>query len=78
MGQPLEGTSWRLTALGPVDSPQAPVALWRAATLQSDEGQTGDAAKSYLALARTYPAADEGWRAYQAAGGLIYNARSAP
>lgn len=59
----------RLAELRP-DAPQAPKALWQAALLQGQPGPSADAAaaEAYLALGRRYPAADEGWRAYQAAG----------
>lgn len=60
----------RLAKLRP-DAAQAPKALWQAALLAEKPGANPTAAEAYLALARTYPAADEGWRAYQAAG-LIY------
>ncbi len=60
----------RLAELRPA-APQAATALWRAAVLQDVEPPTATAAEAYLALARRYPGADEGWRAYQNAG-LIY------
>jgi peptidoglycan lytic transglycosylase len=50
------------------DAPQAPKALWRAAALLTEAGRTAEATEQYLALGRRYPAADEGWRGYQAAG----------
>jgi soluble lytic murein transglycosylase len=50
------------------DALQAPKALWRAAVLLAAEGRTAEATDQYLTLARRYPAADEGWRGYQAAG----------
>jgi soluble lytic murein transglycosylase len=50
------------------DAPQTPKALWRAAALLTEAGRTADATEQYLALGRRYPAADEGWRGYQAAG----------
>ncbi len=53
------------------DAPQAPTALWQAANWQVEAGDLLPAAEAYVALARRYPAADEAWRAYQAAG-LIY------
>jgi soluble lytic murein transglycosylase len=49
------------------DSPQAPKALSQAAYLLSVHAPE-QAPDAYLQLARKYPAADEGWRAYQAAG----------
>lgn len=52
------------------NAPQAAKALWQAALL-ADNGPDPATAQTYLALARRYPKADEGWRAYQAAG-LIY------
>jgi len=59
----------RLAELRP-DAPQAPKALWQAAILQGQPGPSPSvaSAEAYLALARRYPKADEGWRAYQAAG----------
>ena len=59
----------RLAELRP-DAPQAPKALWQAALLQGQPGPNASAAaaEAYLALARRYPKADEGWRGYQAAG----------
>lgn len=60
----------RLAELRPAAA-QAPKALWQAALLAEKPGANPTAAEAYLALARAYPAADEGWRAYQAAG-LIY------
>lgn len=60
----------RLAELRP-DAPQAATALWRAAILLDVEPPTAEAAEAYLILARRYPKADEGWRAYQNAG-LIY------
>jgi len=53
------------------DSPQAPKALWQFAIQQDPEPPVAAAAARYLDLARRYPAADEGWRAYQNAG-VIY------
>jgi soluble lytic murein transglycosylase len=47
---------------------QAPRALLLAAGLEADKGQLTAAAENYLVLGRTYPAADEGWRGYLAAG----------
>lgn len=49
------------------DSAQAPKALWQAAILVANNAPD-QAADAYLDLARRYPGADEGWRAYQAAG----------
>jgi soluble lytic murein transglycosylase len=59
----------RLAGLRP-DAPQAPKALWQAALLEGQPGPqpSAGAAEAYLALARKYPKADEGWRAYQNAG----------
>ena len=59
----------RLAELRP-DAPQAPKALWQAAILAGQPGPqpSAAAAEAYLALARKYPKADEGWRAYQNAG----------
>jgi soluble lytic murein transglycosylase len=59
----------RLAELRP-DAPQAPKALWQAAILTGQPGPQPSevAAEAYLALARQYPKADEGWRAYQNAG----------
>jgi soluble lytic murein transglycosylase len=59
----------RLAELRP-DAAQAPKALWQAALLQGQPGPQPNAAaaEAYLALARKYPKADEGWRAYQNAG----------
>jgi soluble lytic murein transglycosylase len=57
----------RLAELRP-NAVQAPKALWQAATLQLQGGALGPAAAAYLELARRYPVADEGWRAYLAAG----------
>lgn len=50
-------------------APQAPKALWQAALLlaSSDSAPT-QISDAYLDVARRYPGADEGWRAYQAAG----------
>ena len=59
----------RLAELRP-DATQASKALWQAALL-ADNGPDPATAQTYLALGRRYPKADEGWRAYQAAG-LIY------
>jgi len=71
-GQPEAAiNSYRELARSQPQSPQAPVALWRAANLETDQGRTADAARSYLEVARKYPSVDEGWRSYQAAG-LIY------
>ena len=52
------------------NAPQAPKALWQAAILAGQPGPqpSAAAAEAYLALARKYPKADEGWRAYQNAG----------
>jgi soluble lytic murein transglycosylase len=50
------------------DAAQAPKALWQAAVLLAGEGRVAAATDQYLALARLYPGADEGWRGYQAAG----------
>ncbi len=52
------------------DAPQAPKALWQAALLAGQPGPqpSAAAAEAYLALAREYAKADEGWRAYQSAG----------
>jgi soluble lytic murein transglycosylase len=47
---------------------EAPQALWRAAALEAEKSGPTQAAESYLALGRRYPAADEAPRAYQAAG----------
>lgn len=68
-GKPVDAiaTYQELARLRP-DAPQAPKALWRAAVLLAGESRTADATEQYLALARRYPAADEGWRGYQAAG----------
>ncbi len=60
----------RLVELRP-DVAQAPKALWQAALLAEKSGANPTAAEAYLVMARAYPAADEGWRAYQAAG-LMY------
>lgn len=60
----------RLAELRP-DAPQAVTALWRAAVLLDGEPPSSAAAEAYLAMARRYPKAETGWRAYQAAG-LIY------
>ncbi len=57
----------RLAELRP-DAPQAPTALGQAAYLQGQAGDLAGSAAAYLDLARRYTAADEGWRAYQAAG----------
>ena len=59
----------RLAELRP-DAPQAPKALWQAAILAGQPGPqpSAAAAEAYLTLARKYPKADEGWRAYQNAG----------
>jgi soluble lytic murein transglycosylase len=59
----------RLAELRP-DAPQAPKALWQAALLTGQPGPqpSAAAAEAYLVLARRYPKADEGWRAYQNAG----------
>jgi soluble lytic murein transglycosylase len=59
----------RLAELRP-DAPQAPKALWQAAILAGQPGPqpSAAAAEAYLVLARKYPKADEGWRAYQNAG----------
>ena len=59
----------RLAELRPA-APQAPKALWQAAILTGQPGPQPSvaAAEAYLALARKYPKADEGWRAYQNAG----------
>ncbi len=57
----------RLAELRP-DAPQAPTALGQAAYLQGQAGDLAASAAAYLDLARRYTAADEGWRAYQAAG----------
>ena len=63
----------RLAELHP-DAPQAPKALWQAALLEGQPGPkpSTTAAEAYLALARRYPKADEGWRAYQNAGLTYY------
>ena len=68
----------RLAELRP-DAPQSPKALWQAALLEGQPGPNANAAagEAYLALARRYPKADEGWRAYQAAG-LTYLRLSDP
>jgi tetratricopeptide (TPR) repeat protein len=47
---------------------QAPKALWQAANLEAEDGTPESAVQAYLDLARRYPAADEGWQAYLAAG----------
>ncbi|MGQ9491445.1 MAG: lytic transglycosylase domain-containing protein [Anaerolineae bacterium] len=60
----------RLAELRP-DVPQAATALWRVAALLDDQPPSPVAAQAYLDMARRYPAAETGWRAYQAAG-LIY------
>ncbi len=60
----------RLAELRP-DAPQAATALWRAAVLLDEEPPSVVAAEAYLLMARRYPGAETGWRAYQAAG-LIY------
>ena len=59
----------RLAELRPA-APQAPKALWQAAILAGQPGPqpSAAAAEAYLTLARKYPKADEGWRAYQNAG----------
>lgn len=49
------------------DAAQAPKALWQAALLL-DNNTPALAPDAYLDLARRYPGADEGWRAYYAAG----------
>jgi soluble lytic murein transglycosylase len=60
--------TYRQFAAAKPDAPQAPTALWQAANLEAQSGALETAAASYLALARRYPTADEGWRAYLAAG----------
>ncbi|MCX7706828.1 MAG: transglycosylase SLT domain-containing protein [Anaerolineae bacterium] len=60
----------RLAELRP-DTPQAATALWRIAVLLDGEPPSPTAAEAYLAMARRYPGAETGWRAYHAAG-LIY------
>ena len=63
-------TAYRRLAEQRPDAPQAPKALWQAALLDGQPGPkpSAAAAEAYLALARRYPKADEGWRAYQNAG----------
>ncbi len=51
---------------------QAPKALLQAALLQAQAGLSTPVAEAFLALGRRYPAADEGWRAYQAAGLIFF------
>ncbi len=58
--------SYREVANRKPDAPQAPKALSQAAYLLSLNAPD-QAADAYLELARKYPAADEGWRAYHAA-----------
>ena len=60
--------TYRQLAEARPDAPQAPKALWEAATLEAGTGAAEAAAQAYLALARRYPAADEAWQSYQAAG----------
>jgi len=57
----------QFAAARPTD-PQAPKALFQAANLEGGGNALETAAQSYLVLARRYPAADEGWRSYLAAG----------
>ena len=64
-------TTYRTFAAKRPDSPQAPTALLRAAILQAAHGPSAPVAEAFLSLGKRYPTADEGWRAYQAAG-LIY------
>ena len=59
--------SYREVARQRPDSPQAPKALSQAAYLLAVNAPE-QAPAAYLELAREYPAADEGWRAYHAAG----------
>jgi soluble lytic murein transglycosylase len=59
--------SYREVARQRPDSPQAPKALSQAAFLLLNNAPD-QAPDAYLELARKYPAADEGWRAYHAAG----------
>lgn len=49
-------------------SPQAVKALWQAANLVASDPPDAPTAEAFLDVARRYPAADEGWRGYQAAG----------
>ncbi len=63
----------RLAELRP-DASQAATALWRAAVLLDKEPPSSAAAEAYLALARRYPGAENGWRAYQAAGLIRFRA----
>ena len=51
---------------------QAPKALLQAALLQAQAGPSTPVAEAFLALGRRYPAADERWRAYQAAGLVFF------
>jgi soluble lytic murein transglycosylase len=57
----------QFAAARPAD-PLAPKALFQAVNLEGDGNALETAAQSYLALARRYPEADEGWRSYLAAG----------
>ena len=63
-------TAFRRLAEQRPDAPQAPKALWQAAILAGQPGPQPSAAvaEASLFLARKYPKADEGWRAYQNAG----------
>ena len=56
------------------DAAQAPKALWQAANLLANT-TPDQAPDAYVDLARRYPAADEGWRAYYA-GGMAYFQRA--
>ncbi len=38
--------------------------MWLAGNLQEDEGRLSEAAETYTALARRYPAAEDGWRGF--------------
>lgn len=53
---------------------EAPQALWRAAELEKAQAGPLLAAEAYLALGRRYPATNEGWRGYQAAGLAYFRA----
>jgi soluble lytic murein transglycosylase len=64
--------TYRQFAAAKPDAPQAPTALYQAANLEAQNGSLATAATAYLALARRYPGADEGWRSYLAAGLAYY------
>ena len=61
-------TTYRQFAAARPADPQAPKALYQAANLEGGDNALETTAQAYLALARRYPAADEGWRSYLAAG----------